>query len=159
MKINKIFESFAKSKTGQKFYKWTNSEKAQKFINLNLAQAETVLSTGAYIYSTAKQDLPPRQKTNLQYQNIGSGLVGLLLAGTANRWVYKKGEEIIKDLDPKKLDPKSIRKISTGLRVFLPLATTALCMRWLIPCAVSVLSSVAVDKTHKKDDKTLDTKV
>lgn len=151
MKINKIFEGIAKSNAGQKFYKWCASPGKDKFLNNTLPQVETVLATSCYVWSTARQKkIDDDRKKLLQIQNIGSGVVGLVLGSAANRWVSKQADNIIKDLDPNVLDPKAIRKVSTGLRVGLPIVTTALLMRCLIPVGISVFSGKMMDKQREK---------
>lgn len=151
MKISRIFENFAKSKTGQKIYKWTCEPKSEHFLNNTLPQVETVLSTACYVWSTAKQkNIEKDQRDLLQIQNIGSGLIGLAIGSWANRKVGKLGEDIIKDLDPKRLDPKAIRKISTGLRVGLPIMSTAIVMRFLLPSLLAGFSGKLMDKAREK---------
>ena len=151
MKISRIFENFAKSKTGQKIYKWACKPKSEHFLNNTLPQVETVLSTACYVWSTAKQkNIEKDQRDLLQIQNIGSGLIGLAIGSWANRKVGKLGEDIIKDLDPKKLDPKAIRKISTGLRVGLPIMFTAIVMRFLLPSLLAGFSGKLMDKAREK---------
>ncbi len=157
MKIGGVFERFAKSKTGQKVYNWACNPKNDKFLNNNLPQVETVLSTACYVWSTEKQkNIQRDQKNLLQIQNVGSGLVGLGVAGAANRQVGKWGEAIIKDLDPTKVDPKSIRQISTGIRMGLPILTTAVCMRFLIPSALAGISGLVMDKNREGKNKNKD---
>ena len=151
MKISRIFENFAKSKTGQKIYKWACERKSEHFLNNTLPQVETVLSTACYVWSTAKQkNIEKDQRDLLQIQNVGSGLIGLAIGSWANRKVGKLGEDIIKDLDPKKLDPKAIRKISTGLRVGLPIMSTAIVMRFLLPSLLAGFSGKLMDKAREK---------
>ena len=151
MRISRIFENFAKSKTGQKIYKWACEPKSEHFLNNTLPQVETVLSTACYVWSTAKQkNIEKDQRDLLQIQNIGSGLIGLAIGSWANRKVGKLGEDIIKDLDPKKLDPKAIRKISTGLRVGLPIMSTAIVMRFLSPSLLAGFSGKLMDKAREK---------
>lgn len=159
MRVSKILERIAKSKTGQKVYGWCAEQGHDKFLNHTLPQVETVLSTACYVWSTERQKgIPREQKNVLQIQNVGSGLVGLGLASMANRWVGKKGEEIIQHLDPTKLDPKAIRKVSTGIRVGLPILTTAICMRYLIPTVLACFSGKIMDKVRdKKKEGKLDT--
>lgn len=158
MKVSNLLTNIAKTKPAQKFYKWCCKPKSEKFLNNNLPQIETVLSTGCYIWSTAKQkNLEKDEKQLLQVQNVGSGLVGLGIGSWANKKVGKWGDAIIKDLDPTKLDPKSIRKITTGIRIGLPILSTAVCMRWLIPCALAGFSGKWMDKVREK--RKLDTKV
>jgi hypothetical protein len=159
MRINKIFEAIAKSKAGQKFYKWCASPGKDTFLNNTLPQVETVLSTACYVWSTAKQkNIDDDRKKLLQIQNVGSGAVGLVLGTAANRWISKKTDLIVKDLDPTKLDPKALRKVSTGLRVFAPIVTTAMCMRFLIPCAIAMFSGKVMDKEREKRQQQLNVK-
>lgn len=157
MKVSKVFEWFAKTQTGQKIYKWCSEGNHDKFLNHTLPQCETILSTAIYVWSTAKQkNIDEDRKNLLQIQNVGSGVIGLVLAGAANRWVGKQGEAIIKDLDTKKIDPKSIRQISTGIRVILPIVTTAIVMRFLLPSLLAGFSGKVMDKVRER--KNLDLK-
>lgn len=159
MKVSRIFEAFAKTKAGQKIYKWCADGNHDKFLNQTLPQAETVLSTCCYVYSTAKQkNIDEDRKNLLQIQNVGSGLIGLVLAGAANRWVGKQGEAIIKDLDTTKIDPKSIRQMSTGIRVILPIATTALVMRFILPSILAGFSGKMMDKVREYRERKVDIK-
>ena len=151
MKINKIFEWLAKTKPGQKVYKWCAEGNHDRFLNNTLPQVETVLSTACYVWSTAKQkNIEKDQRDLLQIQNVGSGIVGLALGTAANHWISKQTDKIVKDLDPKVMDPKALRKVSTGLRVFAPICTTALCMRFLIPSFIAAFSGKWMDKVREK---------
>jgi hypothetical protein len=151
MKVSDILARIANTRYGQKIAKWATQPNKDRLLNHTLPQVETVLSTGCYIWSTAKQkDIDKERKQLLQIQNVGSGAVGLVLAGAANRWIGNKGEEIIKYIDPKKVDPKSLRQISTGIRVGLPILTTAVCMRFLIPSFIALFSGKIMDKAREK---------
>lgn len=151
MKVNKIFERIAKSKPGQKVYKWCADGNHDKFLNNTLPQIETIVSSGCYIVATAQQhNLNKDEKKLLQYQNVLSGVGGVVIGSALNRGVSKLGENVIKDLDPKKLDPKTIRKVSTGLRIMLPLAVTGILMRFAIPTLISSVSSKMMDKEREK---------
>ena len=155
MKVSRILENIAKSKPGQKFYKWCCKPASEKFLNNNLPQMETVLSTACYVWSTAKQkNLDKDEKQLLQIQNISSGILGLAMGSAANKWIGKKTDAIIKDLDTTKIDPKSIRKISTGLRIIAPVASTALLMRFLLPSLLAAFSGKWMDKVREKRVKT-----
>lgn len=157
MRINKIFESFATSKVGQKVYKWACEPKSEKFLNNNLPQIETILSTACYVWSTSRQkNIDKEQRDLLQIQNIGSGILGVGVGAYLNRKVGKYTEKVIKDLDTTKIDPKSIRKISTGLRVGLPILTTAVLMRLVTPTVLAFVSGKMMDK--KRENQKLDTK-
>lgn len=157
MKVSKILETIAKSKPGQKFYNWCAQPGNDKFLNNTLPQVETVLSTGCYVWSTARQkNIDKDRKQLLQIQNVGSGAVGLVVAGAANKWIGKQSEAIIKDLDPNVLDPKTIRKVSTGLRVIAPVLTTALVMRLALPTLIAGFSGKVMDKVREKREGKLD---
>lgn len=151
MKINKIFEHIAKSKTGQKFYNWTASPGKDKFLNTTLPTIETVVSTGLYCWSTAKQkNIEKDQKDLLQWQNVLSGICGVVIGTIANKWIYKETEKIVKDLDPKLIDPKSMRKISTGLRIITPAIATGCIMRFILPTVTAGISGKIMDKQRQK---------
>jgi len=154
MRVSKIFEAIAKSKPGQKLYKWCTEPGHDSFLNNTLPQVETVLSTACYVWSTAKQkNIEKDQRDLLQIQNVGSGIVGLALGTAANHWISKKTDEIIKYIDPKVLDPKSIRKVSTGLRVAAPILSTAIIMRLAIPTVLAGFSGKVMDKVREKREK------
>lgn len=151
MKINKIFEWLAKTKPGQKVYKWCAEGNHDRFLNNTLPQVETVLSTACYVWSTSKQkNIEKDQRDLLQIQNIGSGIVGLGLGTAANHWISKQTDKIVKDLDPKVMDPKALRKVSTGLRVFAPILVTGTIMRFLIPSFIAAFSGKWMDKVREK---------
>lgn len=158
MRINKIFDNIAKSKTGQKIIGWATQPKGERFFNNTLPTLETAVTTGIYIWSTAKQDIPKQQKEVLQWQNVLSGVAGMVVGSVANRWISKKSEEIIKDLDPQKINQESMKTLSRGIRVLAPLATTCLLMRLIMPVAVSSLSSDITHYRMKKSKKNLDVK-
>ena len=154
--ITKILTKVAKSNVGQKFYKWASQVESEKFLNNTLPQVETILATGCYVWSTALQDgIDEDRRSLLQIQNIGSGVVGLFASSWANSKISKYEEKIISQLDTKKIDPKSIRQISAGLRVGLPILTTGICMRFLIPSVIALFSGKVMDKvrTDKLDYK------
>lgn len=151
MRISGLLEGIAKSKVGQKVYGWAAAGNHDRFLNNTLPQLETIFATSCYIYSTAKQkNLDPERKKLLQIQNVGSGVVGLILGSAANHWVSNKADAIIKDIDTTKFDPKSLRKISTGLRVGLPILTTCMVMRFLIPSVIAMFSGKMMDKDREK---------
>lgn len=159
MKVSDILTRIANSKKGQKFYKWACDPKKDAFFNNTLPQVETALSTACYIWSTEKQkNIERDQKNLLQIQNVGSGLVGIAVGSWANRKVSKFGEEVIKELDTKKVDPKSVRQISAGIRVALPLIITGVIMRFAIPSLLAGFSGKVMDKVREKQkQKQLDT--
>ena len=150
MRISNLLANIAKTKPAEKFFKWAGKPGSDQFLNNTLPQVETVLSTACYVWSTARQkNIEKDQKDLLQIQNIGSGLVGLAVGSYANRKVSKFGEALIKELDPKKIDPKAIRQISSGIRVALPLAMTGVIMRLGIPTILALFSGKWMDKVRE----------
>lgn len=138
MKINPI-EWFAKTKTGTKFYKWAASEKGQHFLCNTLPTCETAVSTLIYIGSTEYQKkLDRREKNVLQWQNVLSGVLGMAVGTYLNRKVFAFGDKVIKHVDPKKVP--DAHKIMGAIRVALPLATTAMLMRWFAPVVTAYIS-------------------
>lgn len=160
MKVNKIFESFAKSKLGQNLYKHCVGEKADNFLNNTLPTVETIFSTACYCYATAKRkEIPKDQRDLLQWQNVLSGLAGVTLGTVANRWISKQTDKIVKDIDPKVLDPKALRKVSTGLRIITPIIATGVIMRFLLPTITAGVSGKIMDKQREKRGQILDKQV
>lgn len=158
MAINKIFESIAKSNIGQRFYKWSASPGKDKFLNNTLPTIETIVSTGIYCWSTARQkNIEKPQRDLLQWQNVLSGAAGVIVGTFANRFFYNQTEKIVKDLDPSKLDMKTLRKVGTGLRVVTPIICTAAIMRWITPSITAFISGKIMDK--KRSQQKLDIKV
>lgn len=157
--IDKILSTIGNSKTSQKFFKWASQPDAEKFLNSTLPQIETAAATSCYIYSTAKQkNIDDDRKKLLQLQNIGSGVVGITIASTASRAVGKFGEKVIENLDTDKVNPDSIKRISTGIRVGLPIMVTSFCMRFLVPSCIALFSGKIMDKVRNKRNDRLDVK-
>lgn len=130
---------FAKTKVGEKLYKYAASEKGQKFFCNTLPTMETAVSTLVYIASTEKQkNLDRREKNILQWQNVLSGVIGIAAGTYLNRKVFKFGDKIIEKLDPKKIEDP--HKIKGAIRVTLPLVTTALLMRYCAPVITAFIS-------------------
>ena len=152
--IDKILSTMGNGKTAQKFFKWASNPANEKILNQTLPQIETVIATGCYMLSTARQkNIDKDQKDMLQIQNVASGAVGLTLATVISRKVGKFGEDVIKHLDPGKISLESMEKVKTGLRVGIPLVTTAMCMRFLIPSAIAMFSGKIMDKVRDKRGK------
>ena len=149
MKINPI-EWFAKTKTGTKFYKWAASEKGQHFLCNTLPTCETFVSTAIYIGSTEYQkNLDRREKNVLQWQNVLSGGLGIAVGTYLNRKVFAFGDKIIEHVDPKKVP--DAHKIMGAIRVALPLATTAILMRWCFPVITAFISGEIEEYRAKKN--------
>ena len=148
MQVN-LLTKFANSKIGKSIYKPLVNPNNERFLNNTIPQVETVLSTACYVWSTSKRkEIDPDRRSLLQIQNVGSGAVGLLVSSWANRKVYDYGENVIKHLD-KNIDPKSIRQISSGIRVGLPIICTGFIMRFLIPSLIATFSGKVMDKRRE----------
>lgn len=149
--IDKILSGIGNSSKGQQFFKWASQASSEKFLNNTIPQLETLLATGCYVYSTSKQkNIDKEQRDLLQIQNVASGIVGITIASVANRAIGRFGDSVIKHLDTNKINPNSIKQISTGLRIGLPIATTAFCMRFLIPSCIALFSGKVMDKIREK---------
>lgn len=135
---------FATSKTGTKFYKWAASPRGENFLNNYLPTIETGVATAAYMWATERQDIEKRQKHMLQVQNVLSGIVGMALGSWLNKGVSKQVNKIIPYLDPKVVP--DVHKVVGGLKVGLPLATTALLMRSIIPSFIAWYSGKVEDR-------------
>lgn len=158
--IDKVLAHMGNSNTGQKFFKWASQPMSEKMLNHTLPQIETVLATGCYMFSTARQkNIDDDRKKMLQIQNVASGVVGITIASAANRAIGKFGEKVIENLDPKKVNPDSIKQISNGLRIGLPLIVTSFCMRALIPTFVAMFSGKTMDIMREKRKNKLNVKV
>ena len=152
--IDKILSGIGNSKASQKFYKWATNPKNEKILNQRLPQAETVIATSLYMISTARQkNIDKDRKDMLQIQNVASGVAGLCVASALSKKVGNFGEKVIKGLDPEKIPPENIKQIGAGLRVGIPLVTTAFCMRFLIPSAIALFSEKVMDKVRDKREE------
>ena len=140
---------FAKTKLGTRIYKWAVSEKGQKFLYNGMPVMETAVATTLYVIATEKQNnLNRREKNVLQWQNVLSGVLGMSLGIYLNRKVFKFGDKIISKLDPAKIE--DIHKIQGATRVLLPIATTALIMRFLAPVVTAYVSGVMEERKAEK---------
>ena len=141
----------ALSDMGQKFYKFATNPKNEDFFNNTLPTIETGVATLCYIWATHKQkDIDDDRKALLQWQNVGSGLVGIALGSWLNRKVSAYAEKIIphirQDLIP------DAHKVVAGLKILIPMATTCLLMRAAMPAAVAWLSGKAEEVRRNKRD-------
>ena len=151
MGINPI-DWFAKSKVGQKLYKWAASPKGQKFTATTLPCLETIASTTFYVISTEKQNkLDRREKNILQWQNVISGVLGASLGLYINKKVFNFGENVIKNLDPKKVP--DAHKVMGAVRVGLPIIGTGILMRYVLPVATAYVSGILEENKSKKNKK------
>ena len=148
--IVRLLEKFATSKTGTKLYKWASTEKGQKWLCESLPTLETVVATSCYVYATEKQDLSRREKNVLQWQNVLPALAGMAMGTYLNKKVFSFGENVIKNLKPEVIP--DAHKIMGGIRVALPLVTTAILMRWALPVATAFISGEIEERRSKKKE-------
>ena len=160
MKIPSITDgltAMAKSKWGQKVYKYVLHPDKETFMNNTLPLIDSAVCTGSYIYATASnKKIPEEQKPILQWQNVLNGVIGIAVSGGLNRWVSKKGAQIIKGLKPELI--KDFDNVVTGVKVGLPILVTSLVMRFGVSYATVPMSEVAkkldnIFRPHKKVDE------
>ena len=152
--ISKILAHLGDSKTGQKFFNWASQPKSESFLNNTLPTIETAFSTACYMYSTAKQkNIDSDRKKMLQIQHVASGVAGMTIGSIANRAISKTVENVIPHLDPKKIDPESLKQVSTGLRIIAPLICTTAIMRLVTPTIIALFSGKAMDKVRDNRGK------
>lgn len=149
MKINNIFTSIAKSKYGQKVYKYILDPKKDKFWNETMPLIETSVASLCYIGATAVQkDIDSDSKKAMQWQNVLSWAFSLMLSRPLNRKVTKFGEQIIKNLKPELM--KDGHKVLDGIKVGLPILNVTLINRFLLPTIFVPISSVIRNKIKEK---------
>lgn len=141
-KISEMMAKFAKSKTGQKAYKYILKPDKETFLNNTLPLIESAVCTGSYIYATASnKKIPDEQKPILQWQNVLNGVIGIAVSGRMNKWISKKGSQIIKGLKPELI--KDFDNVVTGVKVGLPILMTSLIMRFGVSYATVPMSEAA----------------
>lgn len=160
-KISEVAANIAKSSIGQKVYGKLLDPKHETFINNTLPLMESAVCTASYIYATAtNKKIPEERKPILQWQNVLNGAIGITISGGLNKFVSKKGAEISKKLDPSLV--KNFDKVVSGVKVGLPILTTALVMRLGVSYLTVPMSAAAkkIDGIFRKpkNDKKLDIK-
>lgn len=156
MKVNPL-KGFFESKTMQKFYKNVCNPKHDAFFNNTLPTLESVASTICYVVSTSKQkDIPKAQKNVLQWQNVLSGVAGVAIGSVANRKVTQFADKLIPLIDKEHIE--DVHKVITGIKVALPLITTALLMRLVMPVVVAQASTMIEDHRRAKKNQKIDVK-
>ena len=150
MKVNPL-KWFSETKPVQKFFKKACDPKHADFFNNTLPTLETLVSTGCYIYSTEKQEnIPSEQKKVLQWQNILGGIAGMGIGSFLNRKVSKLANELAPLIDKNICD---VHKVAGGLKVGLPLISTGLLMRCVVPTVVAQASTMIEDYRRAKKKK------
>ena len=161
MKIPGISEAltrFAKSKTGQNLYRKILRPDKETFLNNTLPLIESTVCTGSYIYATATdKKIPKEQKPILQWQNVLNGVIGIAVSGKLNKWISKKGAQVIKGLKPELI--KDFDNVVTGVKVGLPILMTSLIMRFGVSYLSVPMSEAAKSIDEKIRGKKVDTKV
>lgn len=143
-----IFTRIARSKWGQRVYENILDPKKDKFWNNTMPLIETSVASCCYIGATAVQkNIDDKSKKAMQWQNVLSWGVSLLIAGALNRNVTKAGEGIIKHLNPDLI--KDAHKVVNGLQVGLPIAVVTLINRFALPTLFVPLSSKIRDGIDK----------
>lgn len=158
MKVDNIFTTIAKSKTGQKFYEKVLNPKYAKNMDRFLPICETALISSFYIASTAMQPkIDKESKQAMQIQNVLSMLFSVGLAVPLNKKASQFGEKIIENLKPD-LMPKA-HKVMDGIRVGLPILNSIVISRFMVAVGLVPLSSKIRDVVHqKREAKKLDVK-
>ena len=156
MKVNPL-KSFFESKTMQKFYKKACDPKHDTFFNNTLPTLESVASTLCYIVSTEKQNgIPREQKNVLQWQNVLSGVAGVAIGSVLNRKVTGFANKLIPLINKEHIE--DVHKVIAGTKVVLPLITTALLMRLVMPVVVAQASTMIEDHRRAKKNQKIDVK-
>lgn len=146
--IVKSLVKFANSNVGENLYRWGSTSKGKQFLCQSLPLIDTALATASRVYATEKQDLSRREKNVLQAGHIVPAIFGIGIGSVLNRKVYSLADKVAEKLDPKKV--KDIPKIRGALRVGLPLLSTALLMRLVLPVATSFVSGEIEERRAKK---------
>lgn len=158
MKVENIFTTIAKSKTGQKFYEKALNPKYAKTIDRFLPVCETALISSFYVASTAMQSkIDKESKEALQIQNLLSLAFSVGLAIPLNKKVSQFGDKIIENLKPD-LMPNA-HKVMDGIKVGLPILNSLVISRFIVAVGLVPVSSKIRDFVHKKrESKNLDVK-
>lgn len=137
----------------QRFYKWGATEKGQRFLAERLPSVETVVASSLYVASTYHQykkgNVDKRRHSLLQCQNVLSGVCGF----TIGSWASKKtsnyiNNKVMPDLKPELIP--DIHKVKMGLQVAIPLVTTCLIVRGVIPAVLAWISAKREEKIAEK---------
>lgn len=147
-----ILKNLSVTKKGQEFYKKFADPKYDNFLNNTLPIIESGVCTLSYVYATHHdKKIPKDQKPMLQWQNIISGGIGMLISAGLNKKVSKLGEDIIKGLKPELMHDS--HKIIDGIKVGLPILVTSIIMRFGVASAVVPVSTwiESIRNKHKKN--------
>ena len=150
--VVRALSGIAKSEAGQNFFKWAATEKGKSSLCTGMPLVESVIATASRVYATEKQkNLSRREKNILDAGHVVPAIFGVLIGSKLNKKVYDMADNITKYLDPNKV--KDVPLIKNALRVCLPIGTTALLMRLILPVATSfVTGEIEEYKAKKKLD-------
>lgn len=149
VKVSDIFTRIAKSNWGQKFYKGMCDPAKQGSYTRGLLTAETIVSTGCYMWATQRQkDIDDKSKLAMQIQHVTSCVASIGICTPINKKVQKVCEEVGKQLNPHIVD---VHKVRAGLGILGPLAVVTLMNRCLLPAILTPISSVIRDKLKQKE--------
>ena len=141
--------NLAKSETGQNFFKWATTEKGKSSLCTKMPLVETAIATASRVYATEKQkNLSRREKNVLNAGHVAPAIFGVLIGSKLNKKVYNIADNIVKYLDPNKV--KDIPLIKNALRVCLPIGTTAILMRLILPVTTSFVTGEIEEYRAKK---------
>jgi hypothetical protein len=155
MKIStNMLKYFSKSRLGQKFYGGIAQPKYDNFLNNTLPIIESGVCTLSYVYATHNdKKIPNEHKPSLQWQNVLSGGIGMLISAGLNKGVSRLGSKIISGLKPELMVDS--HKVIDGIKVGLPILVTSLVMRFGVATAVVPVSSL-LEKIRNKRNKKVD---
>lgn len=147
LKINAL-ERIANSNVGTRFFKWADTPQGTNFLNNTLPTLETFCVTNLYTIAVETQDLDRRRKNLLHFQNWVPAIIGMGVGTYLNRKVSKFGDKIIKYLDPKQTP--NMHKIINATKVMLPICTTMILMRLVLPVIIAFASGEIEEYKAKK---------
>ena len=149
MRVGNVFQKFAESGVGQKFYKAVCDPKNQKFMNQKLPLIESLFSGVLYVASTEMQrkKIPNKERKAMQIQNVCSTGLGMALSGVLNRGMDGVANKIIPHLNEARIE--DIHKIKGGLKVCMPILATMFVMRFVAPTILVPISTFVRDKFSK----------
>ena len=150
-KVN-LIKRFFESKPVQRVYKTACDPKNESFFNNTLPTIDTAVATSAYVWSTEKQDgIPREQKNVLQWQNVLSGVAGMVVGSYANKKITNVTNQVIPKLKPEIM--QDAHKVVTGLKILMPCAMTSLIMRFALPTIIAQGSTMIEDYRRAKKKK------
>ena len=147
-----LIQRFFESKPMQRLYKAACDPKNESFFNNTLPTIETAVATSAYVWSTEKQEgIPREQKNVLQWQNVLSGVAGMVVGSYANKKITNVTNQVIPKLKPEIMH--DAHKVVSGLKILMPVVMTSLIMRFALPTLIAQGSTMIEDYRRAKKKK------